>query len=307
MAGASAEYKANPNLKPLRCGISGSSFAYLMPRELVLAAYLDARENRSSPFDRRQNRLMVEFMREMMDAINDSPIAAMECYHSLAWENEPILEVLLEEPKVEFWSVHAPYGRYCDPSSPEAEGREGALAGLLDTIRVAKRLGAKVVVAHPGIDIVYETPRETRLRHSAETLREAAQAAGECGIKVGIEPLPKREIGNSLDEVLRLVEMIGLANVGVTFDTNHVFPPEEVPDLIRKAGGLIVNVHMSDQDGTERHWLPREGKIDWPAVVSALSETGYSGPLIYETHIKDADNCREVVQRVCENFREIVG
>ncbi|MGC8861586.1 MAG: sugar phosphate isomerase/epimerase family protein [Armatimonadota bacterium] len=307
MDSSSTVCQHTPSARPLRPGISGSSFAYLMPRELVVAAYLDAREGRPIAFDRRQNRIMVDFMREMMDAINDSPIAAMECYHSLAWDNEPILELLLDRPRVEFWSVHAPYGRYFDPSSPEVEGRDGALAGLLDSIRVARRLGAKVVVAHPGVDIVYDTPREIRLGHAADTIRRAAEVAGESGIKIGIEPMPKREIGNSLDEVLRLVEMIDMANAGITFDTNHVFPPGKVPELIRRAGGLIVNVHVSDQDGIERHWLPGDGKLDWHAVLAALKDTGFSGPLIYETHIRDAMDCGELVRRVVENYSRIAG
>jgi hypothetical protein len=63
--------------------------------------------------------MMVDFMRDMMRVMNTMDIDAMECYHSVTWDNEPILEVMLDNPKVEFWSVHAPYGRYIDPSSPD--------------------------------------------------------------------------------------------------------------------------------------------------------------------------------------------
>ena len=286
-------------------GISGSSFSYQMPRELVVAAYLDAQVGRGIPFDDRRNRMMLNFMREMMDTVNSSEIESMECYHSLAWDKEPILELMLDKPHVEFRSVHAPYGLFGNPSSPVPEERDGALAGYLDSLKVATRLGAEVIVAHPGVDIIYDAPRETMLHHSADTIRKAAEAAGEHGVKIGIEPLPKREIGNSLDEVLRLVEMIGLPNVGITFDLNHVFPPEKIPELIRKAGGLIVNVHASDQDGAERHWLPLQGKLDWRAVLQALTESGYNGPLIYETHLKDAQSCREVITAVVENYGKL--
>ena len=288
---------------PLRLGISGSSFIYVMPRELVLAAYFDIREARIVPFDDRLSRMMLDFMRELMDAVNTSEIESMECYHSLAWDNGPVLDLMLESPKVEFWSVHAPYGRFFNPSSPEPEGREGALAGFLDTIEVAKRLGAKIVVAHPGVDIVYDSPREKMLGHAADIIRKAAEVAGEHAIRIGIEPLPKQEVGSSLDEVLRLVEMIGLANVGITFDTNHLFPPEAMPDMIRKAGDLIVNVHISDQDGVERHWMPFEGRLDWPAILAALADVGYPGPLIYETHLHDAHDCAAVCARIVENYR----
>ena len=32
----------------------------------------------------------------------------------------------------------------------------------------------------------------------------------------------------------------------------------------------------------ERHWLPGEGVIDWTELLSALVESGYEGPFIYE-------------------------
>ncbi|MCX8052594.1 MAG: sugar phosphate isomerase/epimerase [Armatimonadetes bacterium] len=290
----------------LRLGISGSSFVYVMPSELVLAAYHGAREGKITCFDKQRNDLMIAFMRDLMNAVNSSEITSMECYHSLAWDSTPILELMLDNPQVEFWSVHAPYGRYYDPSSPNPEAREGALAGYVDSIKVARRLGARVVVAHPGVDIVFDTPREIRVKYAAEILHRAAEIAGEYGVKIGIEPMPKREIGNSLDEVLRIVEMIDLPNVGVTFDTNHLFPPENIPDMIRKVGELIVNVHVSDQDGVERHWMPFDGKLDWHAVLEALVDAKYSGPLIYEIHLKDVRNCRDVCKRVVQNYRQLV-
>lgn len=289
----------------LKLGISGSSFARIMPRELLQAAYLDGREGRIRKFDDRQNRMMADFMRELMAAVNDSCIQSMECYHSLAWDNDQIIQVLLDNPRVEFWSVHAPYGRYANPSSPVEEERRGALDAMLDAIDVAGKLGASVVVVHPGVDILYDCPRERMLMYSAETIREAAAVAAARGIVLGVEPLPKREIGNSLDEVLELVSIIDQPNVGITFDTNHVFPPHKVPELLRMAGNRVVNVHASDQDGSERHWLPFEGQLDWQAVIQALSEIGYSGPLIYETHLKGVSSCREVVEKVVENYNRM--
>jgi sugar phosphate isomerase/epimerase len=295
-----------PEQRVLRLGISGSSFVRVMPQELVKAAYLDGREGKIHKFDHRQNRLMVDFMRQLMNAVNDSPIQSMECYHSLAWDNEPIMEVLLDNPRVEFWSVHAPYGRYANPSSPIPDERNGALAGILDSIQIARRLGARVVVVHPGVDILYQCPRENMIQHAIQTIGAAAEKAEEAGVMLGIEPLPKREIGNSLEEVLSLVRQIAHPNVGITLDTNHLFPPELVSELLRKAAGLLVNVHISDQDGTERHWLPFEGKLDWKEVIRALADVGYQGPLIYEAHLRGVSNCREVVSRIVENYSRLV-
>lgn len=290
-----------------RLGVSGSSFIYAMPRELVAASIIAAQRDTASIFDDRQNRMMAEFMRELMGAVNSSSIASMECYHSLSWAKEPILDVVLDNPRVEFWSVHAPYGKWFNPSSPEESSREGALTACIDAVDVARRISAKVVVVHPGADVPYDEPRDARLRYAVEVLKQVADAAGENNIRIAVEPMPLTEIGNSLDEVLAVVEGIGRPNVGINFDTNHLFPPEAMPELIRAAGELILSVHISDQDGKERHWLPFEGMLDWRAVLGALSEVDYSGPLIYETHIRDARTCEDVVRTVEDNYRRLIA
>lgn len=293
--------------EPLRLGISGSAFIYAMPEEILTPAYRTAIQGRPHKLDRRQNEAMADFMRDMIGAINGSGISAMECYHSLAWDNETILDVVLDSPRVEFWSVHAPYGRYIDPSSPDDESREGAFVGYSDAVQIAARLGAKVVVAHPGANVQYDVPKGERLRIAASTIRRVAEQAGEVGVNIAVEPLPKQEPGNTLDEVLSIVDMVDLPNVGINFDVNHLFPPEDIPTLIRKAGEKILSVHISDQDGQERHWLPFEGVLDWAAILSALTDVGYEGPLIYETHIKSARTCTDVCEAVVENYARLIG
>lgn len=229
----------------------------------------------------------------------------MECYHSATWDKELILGILLDHPNVEFWSVHTPFGRYLDPSSPDPEAREGAVAALKDTVDVARRIGAMVIVVHPGSNAQYDMPKLDRLELAVGPLSMVAELAGNSGIKVAIEPLPKQEPGNSLDEVLWLVDQIGLPNVGVNFDVNHLFPPEDIPGLIRKAGDRILSVHISDQDGQERHWLPFTGTLDWPEVLRALVASGYTGPLVYETHIQEVANCEEAGRRIVDNYRRL--
>lgn len=292
--------------RPLRLGVSGSCFIWVMPRELLAGAYQASVDGTLVKFDERLNEMMVEFMRELMHALNTLDIDAFECYHSLAWDRDRVLEVALESPNVEFWSAHAPYGLYCDPSSPIERAREGALAGALDTIEVARRLGANVVVVHPGISVEYDAPRTTRIGWVADVLRQAADAAAEHRLRVAVEPMPRDEIGNTLDEVLDIIDLIDRPNVGVNFDVNHLFPPEAIPGMIRRAGSRILNVHISDQDGTERHWLPFMGTMDWAEVLKALIEVGYSGPLVYETHIHDARTCLDAGKIIVDNYRRLI-
>jgi len=287
--------------------VSGSCFAYVMPRSLATAMWEANQGGSPVPFDATANASMVSFMREMMEALAESRIGLMECYHSPIWESGPVEEVIRECGSVRVWSVHAPYGPAFDPSSPCEEVRSRATAAYLDAVEIAGRLGARVVVCHPGANVGSEMPKTKRLRLSAEAIAPVAERAGELGLTIAVEPLPKDEPGCDLDQVLWLVGRIGTPNVGVNLDVNHLFPPESLPDQIRRAAGRIANAHISDQDGQERHWLPFEGVLDWTAILAAFRENDYSGPLVYETHIQNAATCGEVCAAIVENYKLLMA
>ena len=278
-----------------------------MPPEIMHALIAAVRQSTLPLLDSRQKHILADFMRDIMRVMNSTDITAMECYHSLLWNNDELLEILLDNAKVEFWSVHAPYGRFSDPSSPDAEIRCAAVKAYQHGIDLAKSLGAGVIVAHPGANVEYDVPKQTRLEFAAETLKEIADKAGEDNIRVAVEPLPKQEAGNNLDEVLWMIEQIDRPNVGINFDVNHLFPPENIPNLIRKAGDRIFSVHISDQDGQERHWLPFKGTLNWQEILAAFIEVGYTGPLVYETHLSEAKSSDDVGQIVVENYKQLIS
>ena len=287
-----------------------------MPQELLIAAYVTPVKEVLTKFDDRLSSMMVEFTREMMRTVNaiadgtgastNPDGCALECYYTTAWNSDAVLEVVLDDPKVEFWSVHAPYGRHFDPSALDVTAREGGVSAYCDAVRFAARLGAKVVVAHPGANVPYGISKTDAIGLAIDPFRRIADLAGEQGIRVAIEPLPKSEVGNSIGEVLEIIERVDRPNVGVNFDVNHLFPPEAIPGMIRQAGSRIVSVHVSDQDGTERHWLPFKGTLDWRDILKALAEIGYAGPLIYETHIHDVERCDQVGAAIVENYEQLI-
>lgn len=297
-------------LRPLRLGISGSSFIYVMPTELRVAAYVTTVKETSAKLDSRLNEMMIDFTRDMMRTVNNiaetDTGCALECYYSSAWDSEAMLEVVRDDPKVELWSVHGPYGRHFDLSAPEASVRENAVSACLDAISLAANLRAKIVVAHPGANEPYDTPRADRLKTSIDPFRRIADFAGDKGIKIAIEPLPKAELGCRLVEVIEIVEKVDRPNVGINFDVNHQFPPDAIPGMIRQAGSLILSMHISDQDGVERHWLPFKGTLNWQEILTALIDIGYTGPLIYETHIHDVDTCDQAGRIIVENYKQLI-
>ena len=293
--------------KLLRLGISASAFAWVMPEGLSWVAYGQRVQERSVRFDDRQNDLMVEFYHQLMKSVDRPEVEALEFYHSISFDRDRVIGVVHEYPGVNIWSMHAPFGRFADPSGPDDEVRAGARAALLDSVEAALMLGAKVIVVHPSSNVAYDVPRKRKIDCCVELLKEIGDAAGEKGLKLAVEPMFRpNEIGHTLDELMGMIERVDRPNVGINFDVNHVFGAEDIPDLIRQAGSLIYNVHMCDQDGVERHWLPFEGTLDYNKVLAAIVEVGFTGPIIYESHMEESKNCDHAMQAIVENYKRLI-
>ena len=192
------------------------------------------------------------------------------------------LRHLSERYGVRLWSYHLPFMPFdaIDPSSTSSEMRDHTVAYFRELIGRASEIGIDKFVIHPSGEPVHSAERAERLKCSMETLDRLVGIASHDGAVLAVEDLPRSCLGNTSDEMLTLLS----ANdrLRVCFDTNHLLK-ENPADFVRKLGAKIVTLHVSDCDFVnERHWLPGEGKIDWPALLAALSKIGYAGPWLYE-------------------------
>tara|TARA_B100001250_G_scaffold414617_2_gene454694 strand:+ start:4101 stop:4916 length:816 start_codon:yes stop_codon:yes gene_type:complete len=96
--------------------------------------------------------------------------------------------------------------------------------------------------------------------------------------------------GGTGRETASLLRQVGSQNLKLLWDpgnsarsgSNDSFPEEyeEVKDL-------IDHVHIKNFDRNSDKWsLVAEGVIDWPGQLNALSEDGYLGYLVVETHLR---------------------
>ena len=114
-----------------------------------------------------------------------------------------------------------------------------------------------------------------------------------CSIKAKLLSL-------SAEEILQLIS----ANdkLRVCFDSNHLLMDDNL-NFLKKLSGKIVTVHISDYDFVkERHFLPKEGKIDWMKVIGALKAVNYQGVFNYE--VLDRYTPEQVKQSYIELFDE---
>lgn len=181
---------------------------------------------------------------------------------------------------IEIWSVHIPFGKNLDISTPSEEQRQDVLRRLDGILKAFAPLKAKKLIVHPSSEPIPPEERQVRIENCRRSLAVLMKRARKMKVQIAIESLPRTCIGNTSREILAILD--GIDSLGVCLDTNHVFQ-EKVDDFVRAVGFRIVTLHVADYDGKdEKHWLPGKGVNDWPAIASALQDVGYSGPFLFE-------------------------
>jgi len=112
-----------------------------------------------------------------------------------------------------------------------------------------------------------------------DNVRYAAGLLQEKGIKLVIEAINHYDIPgfflNRTEQVLQLIEEVGLTNVYVQYDVYHAQREEgELVGTIRKNLNKIGHVQIADNPG--RH-QPGTGEINYPFIFKELDTLGYEG------------------------------
>jgi sugar phosphate isomerase/epimerase len=149
---------------------------------------------------------------------------------------------------------------------------------LRRAIDVACDLGSDAVSFWSGI-LREEIPRETALVRLAEGCAEVIDHATSQKMNLGFEPEPGMYI-ESFAQFEELLQQVDASVFGLTIDIGHVHCVEEGPIAghLRQWGSRLVNVHIEDmRKGVHEHLRFGEGEIDFPPVMQALAEIGYTG------------------------------
>lgn len=172
-----------------------------------------------------------------------------------------------------------------NPISPDQAIRAAALDNLKKAVDDANTLGSSIIIgalyqAHKYFTGTAASADEWNW--SAEYLHAAGEYAAKSGVSLGLEFLNRFEvflICTSAD-CKRMVEQVGLANVGVHYDTHHA--NIEDPDPHTALSGIkqqLNHVHLSE---SHRGALGT-GQVDWQKNFDALKSIDYSGWLVIES------------------------
>lgn len=171
-----------------------------------------------------------------------------------------------------------------NPISPDPAIRAAAVDNLKRAVDDANTIGADIIIgglyqAHKYFTGSAATAREWNW--SAEYLREVGEYAAANGVSLGLEFLNRFEVFliNTSADCKRMVEQVGLDNVGVHYDTHHANIEDSDPLMaLGGIGGVLNHVHLSE---SHRGSLGT-GQVDWDANFAGLAAIDYSGWLVIE-------------------------
>ena len=148
---------------------------------------------------------------------------------------------------------------------------------FLRTLDLANQVEAKALTWH-GIGSQFSFKR---LSEFMDSTAWAAEQAHEAGVTLCIENVSWCYLRTP--EQVQTLNDLGVP-LGFTFDTFQAGESGVDPaTLIHAMGDRLTTVHLADYDPNGPRHLPLgAGTLDWPAILRALSDVHYDGPLIIE-------------------------
>jgi len=155
-----------------------------------------------------------------------------------------------------------------------------------NTIKLCGDNGVGTVIIHP----TYKKPQVSPSEIGLERVSKLVQIAKSSGVKIALENID----AESHPYFKYLMERIDSSNFGFCFDTGHwnLYMPET--DLLGKYGNRLMATHIQDNFGAQgrqdltwkddMHLLPFDGNIDFDKVACGIAKTGYTGPVMLESH-----------------------
>jgi D-psicose/D-tagatose/L-ribulose 3-epimerase len=171
-----------------------------------------------------------------------------------------------------------------DINNDDSEIAKRGETRLMDALGVVEKLGGDylggVVFSALG---KYAKPTTSRaIENATNALRRLAQAAGERGITVGLEPVNRYESNliNTGQQALDMIKNIGEKNVVVHLDVYHMnIEEQDLATPVIAAGSQLGYVHI----GASHRGPLGTGNIDFDSFFGALAKIGYKGTITFES------------------------
>jgi L-ribulose-5-phosphate 3-epimerase len=169
-------------------------------------------------------------------------------------------------------------------SDPSAEVRKTGVDGLTQALKDAKAYGATSVLLVPAVVNKQVSYNDAYTRSQTE-IRKVLPVAQELNVKIAVENVWNQFLLSPL-EAARYIDEFESPAVGWHFDIGNVINFGFPEQWIRILGTRIQKLHIKEYSrklrdksgpyaGFQVPFL--QGDNDWPAVMKALDDVGYTG------------------------------
>ncbi len=196
-------------------------------------------------------------------------------------------------------------------SDPNPEVRAQGLATLQQCLKDAKAYGGTSVLLVPAV-VKKEVSYDDAYRRSQAEIRKALPLAADLQIKILFENVWNNFLLSPL-EFARYIDEFDSPWVGIYFDVGNIvrygWPEHWIRILGKRIGKLDIKEYdrkIANDEGVGKGFRAELGDAadgcDWPAVLAALKEIGYSGWATAEVRGGDRDRLAEISQRMDKIF-----
>jgi len=171
-----------------------------------------------------------------------------------------------------------------NPISGDASVRAKALEMNRRTLDVCAAAGVETLVGpfHSAIGCFSGSgPTEDEWKWGVESMRKAAEYAGQVGVRLAVEALNRFECYflNTHADAARFVREVNHPACGMMYDTFHANIEEKsVTQAVMAGGDKLYHIHISENDRS----TPGQGGVNWKENFDAIAASDYDGWLVIE-------------------------
>jgi sugar phosphate isomerase/epimerase len=170
-----------------------------------------------------------------------------------------------------------------------------AIEDAIEAIQLAHELQTDCLLIVTGDIGSFFRTLEDAEKIVIDALKELAPVARDANVRLAIEPINNRYPGytflNDIASGLEIIDRVGKQEVGLFFDTDHLYESPNILKEIERAGDRIFCVHVNDMPAVPGPGIDRklmgDGVIPLNEILSAIEATGYDG--FYDIEIMSDD------------------
>lgn len=197
-------------------------------------------------------------------------------------------------------TVHVPISDM-NISSPNKLIRNASVAEIKNSMDLANKIDANIVVVHPGkIPFLTSQFKDKILDLNYNSLKECANYANDLGLTMCVENMPNMD-GYLFKDISKLDNLVNNLNVYMTLDVGHAHNCNFLPkDML--TSNRIKHIHLSDNDGSwDNHDALGQGTLDFEKLFKELKNINYCDILVIE--VKNPKEVESSLDLLRNNFK----